>query len=230
VQIGLQKEHLPSSGATRFPGRSRFRRGAQRGFTIVELLAVIVIIGILAAAASPVFVRLLRDGRVSNAASQVADMVRMARTRALGRGSAVLVRWNFNQSVPTDIQPVGRLSMREAIVGVDGACSLAPATYCQTTDWSNNSQNSKLLMSFDDRSTQYWPTQLSFRKPDATPATYAEICFSPRGRTYIRYTAQGVFEVLAGALLFQAQNQNTTMSRYVVVPPNGVARIVTRVK
>src|SRR5262245_51449056 len=72
--------------------RVRLLSGA-RGFTLVEMLTVIAMIGILAVAASPIFVNMMRDRRINRAGMNIADYYRTARTRALGRGMPVLVRW-----------------------------------------------------------------------------------------------------------------------------------------
>jgi prepilin-type N-terminal cleavage/methylation domain-containing protein len=218
---------MPSgaSSPTRFGQRRG--RGASRGFTMAELLAALAIIGIFAAAASPVFVKLMRDNRVSSAATNFADLFRTARARALGRGSAMLVRWETAHATPTTANPAGLLTVREAIVGTGGDCAPMPAPNCSGTDWGEASTTSKFVMSFDARTRQYQPNAATFRSPADDEEAVAEICFTPRGRTFIRYSKDGAFEALAGVPRIEVVNTATSFRRQVIVPPNGMARVVT---
>jgi len=196
---------------------------------MAELLTAVAIVGILAAAASPTFVRLMRDNRVSSAATNFADLYRTARNRALGRGSAVLVRWEAGHAMPNAANLAGQLTVREAIVSTSGNCGPMPAPSCTTTDWAESSTNSKFVMSFDARPKQYQPNTATFFDPDDAEAAYAEICFTPRGRTFVRYAPGpgATFVPLAGVPHIEVVNTTTSFKRQVVIPPNGMARVVT---
>ena len=104
-----------------------------------------------------------------------------------------------------------------------------PAPSCLTTDWANNSLNSRFVVSFDDRAAQYSPAVASFLDPTATVQPYGEVCFSPRGRTFVRYGPADPWLPLAGVLRVEVLNSQTQFVRLVVIPPNGVARVVARV-
>src|SRR5438067_9952759 len=89
--------------------RSPIARRA-RGFTLVELLVVVTIIAIVAVLAIPTMVSASVDRRVFSDAGYVAELFRIARTRAVGRGAAVLV-----QITATTSSGGGRFQMFEAV-------------------------------------------------------------------------------------------------------------------
>ena len=195
---------------------------------MAELLTVVAIIGILAAAASPSFVRLMRDRRVNDAAQQMADLYRSARSRAMGRGSATLVRWNAAANPPTDANPAGHLTIREAVVGAGGGAML-PSTSCSATSWLDASPTSRYVASFDERRPRFEPAVAAFQNAQGGPLGYAEICYTPRGRTFVRYTPAGVFQPLNSVPRIEVTNTRTKMRRYIILPPNGVARVIKRI-
>jgi prepilin-type N-terminal cleavage/methylation domain-containing protein len=76
----------------RFPTCAAVQRSSSRGFTLLEIMTVVVIIGVFAVLALPSMVFRLRDRKTSAVGQQLATMYRTARMRAIGRGSTVLVR------------------------------------------------------------------------------------------------------------------------------------------
>jgi type IV fimbrial biogenesis protein FimT len=63
----------------------------RRGFSLIELMVVVALVGITAALAVPSYSELFLDRRVQDDANQLAGVLREARARAMARGSAVLV-------------------------------------------------------------------------------------------------------------------------------------------
>jgi type IV fimbrial biogenesis protein FimT len=54
---------------------------------------------------------------------------------------------------------------------------------------------------------------------------FADMCFSARGRTFVRYTDGGAFTPLTGVPRVNVTNTSTQLLRTVFIPPNGVARM-----
>jgi type IV fimbrial biogenesis protein FimT len=179
---------------------------------MTELLAVIVIIGILASAASPMFINLMRDKRVARATLQIADMYRLGRMHALGRGTAVLVRWDAATTL---------FEVREAVVPGQPL----PSSNCFTTNWTAGSNENGLVTDFNLSRDLYSLTQVQMTDPVAATIKGAggDICFSPRGRSFYRDKG-GSFAVMTGPMGFDVTNTRTHFKRQVWVPANGAAR------
>ena len=69
-----------------------------RGFTAVELMVTIAILGILAARAAPSFTSLIERWRVRTVTEAMQSTIYLARSEAMRRGGAIVVRKNPNVS------------------------------------------------------------------------------------------------------------------------------------
>jgi type II secretory pathway pseudopilin PulG len=189
---------------------------------MLEVLTVVVIIGVLAATASPIMISILRDRNVARMAMRVGDVYRFARTRALER-QAVLVRFSLVGG------PAGSpgLEIHEAVV-IDAG---APAPTCAGTAWTNGSTQSKLVTSFPAapanpaQNPPWEDAAVDFRDPAGAIKAYAEICYTSRGGAWVRYDPSDTFVALQGVPQIGVTNTRTDMRRTVFIPPSTVARL-----
>src|SRR5688572_26379580 len=165
----------------RLPTSAPPNRRAQRGFTLIELMVVVVIIAILAVIAVPLFAQRFDERRVQQTAQRVAALYRGARSRALGRGAAILVRKTGDKF--------------EVLEGVEGTttsdleanndnCGNLPTRGCRTNDWTNVGSGTigtaRLL------ETVQFATGITTQTQGFGLDETFEVCFSPAGRTWLR--------------------------------------------
>ena len=101
-------------------------RKKNRGFTLIEALVVVTIIGILAALTVPAFTKMLERNRLKGAAEAVFNDLQLARTEAIKRNQDVKV--SFSAAGPTTTWCYGTR------VGGDCTCTVTDvtdATACQ---------------------------------------------------------------------------------------------------
>jgi type IV fimbrial biogenesis protein FimT len=197
----------------------RFAR--TRGFTLIELLTVVIIIAVLAGLAMPSFNNIMSDRRVNRAAMEAAEMYRLGRTRALGHGAAILVRWVESGGAAGK----GLLEMQEANLQTNGGLIIPNSANCFDTVWTNGDPSNRHVTSFQPGRGMYELVEMTMTYPDGTQVPSFDICFTPKGRTFFRLAANGNFVELTGVPTMVVKNTRTGLLRRVLVPPNGVARL-----
>jgi type IV fimbrial biogenesis protein FimT len=208
------------------PQSIRLRRARARGFTLIELVAVVVIIAIVAALAIPSLAGRMRDRRTRQAAQTIAQLYATARMRAMGRGAAVLVRYDGT-----------RFTMLEAIRGTadeaDPNCQPLPIASCLNggaARWVAGAPGNRQVAEFAplNRSVYANLSVALERADNGDEANSMDVCFTPLGSAFVAYDGGGNLSRLAGIPVARVSRTGVVgLTRTVMVLPNGNAQLGT---
>ncbi len=183
----------------------------------------ILIITVFAALAIPSAVVQMRDRRVQESARRIALMFRQARLRALGRGAAVLVRFDGTA-----------FTVHEARLGTlapDANCADLPVSSCLNTRWASSTTAQRIVDGHAE-ATSGDMSNVSLRVVDSgnTAVAKLEVCFTPMGRAFVR---EDINDATAFAPLDETyeavvSRPGMTRTRRVVLMPNGTARLASQ--
>lgn len=202
----------------------RFPRApaGQRAFTLIEMMVVVLIITLVATIAVPAVSNRMRSNRTAQAAETLSTIFRTAQSQAMGRGSAVLVRYN-----------AGTFQVLEAIVGATNApnagCARLPESSCTVpaTRWNAGSDRFQQVDTYDfvTSGNHTVTAEISAATPVAT--TTLDVCFTPSGRTWSRTDPTApLVRMNAAATFTVARPDASGFPRVVALSPTGAARVV----
>lgn len=118
-------------GPRRVSGPSRARVSHRRGFTLVEMMVVVMIFGLLMVAGVPPFVNYVRSNRLETNADRMASDLQLARSIAIANGIVVRVTATTTGYTVTDPVTAQTLRQRE----FDGGCQLAAESTADFFPW-----------------------------------------------------------------------------------------------
>jgi prepilin-type N-terminal cleavage/methylation domain-containing protein len=172
------------------------------GFTLVEIMAVVALISITAALATPSFIGMLENRRVQKDALALLATLQDARTRAVGRGGAVRVTLNAEATTGG-----GLVSVQEVYDDLNADTKVdVPSYSCTGSGVAPRLMSMAPLGDFSKRT--------KFRmEVGGDVATTTTLCFTPRGSAF----------VLDSSTTPARWRPLTSMLQFAVVPlgPNG---------
>jgi type II secretory pathway pseudopilin PulG len=199
-------------------------------------MVVVLMVGIMVVLALPSIAYQLKSRRTSQAAAQIMQVYRGARSLAMGRGSAVMV--SFNGTKFRVFEALSATSAPDCSLSASQTNQASPS--CTATNWDLTTSplpyREYISAGFDPGTSAntLWSLSVTVSDPSSTSGTapVLDLCFSPTGRTFYRggggatSTSGLIFTQFAGAVLFSVTRADSVGARrLIIVPTGGNARL-----
>ena len=201
-------------------------RATERGFSLLEIIVVVLIIAVLAVIAIPSITLRMKDRQAQEVAHRVTTFYRNARMRAMGRGAAMLVRFDN-----------GKVEVREAQVGTnavtDSNCAPLPSSTCTGTTWDVADPDNHRVAGQVIAAGHYKDVTIDAYSPAGALAPaltpQLDVCFTPMGRAFFRLNQAAAFQPLTGTASVEVYRTPggtpQGRKRKIMLLPNGSARL-----
>jgi len=243
----------PSSSSARISSRicSHRSRPTQAGFTLIELMVVVVIVSILCVLAIPTLSHEGYERRAFTDAANIGELVRQARTRAVARGLAEMVIMRANSTGNSASFMLYEAYTSTAAYASCGAPSVWPGgsgtvTATLIDGFQISPTGSGTAQSLEALGNVNIRINNPATSADISAANNLYLCFTPAGRTWYAvaatpptsYAALGsatgagsipavTIDVVAGTFpsTTTGGTSSTDLVRTVWIPPSGATRI-----